>query len=245
MRAIIIDDELSAREALRSLLENFIEGVEIVAEADGVQMGLAAIRQLKPDIVFLDINMPSGTGFDLLEQLEVVDFALVFVTAYDQYAIKAIRFSALDYLLKPVDLQELRKTMERIRNLGKTNSQSQLVEHYQKNHGTRDTLALPTMDGFEIVKVADIIRCEGERNYTTFYLKNGDRTVVSRTLKEYEMLLSDSGFMRVFQSHLVNLKAVKRYIRGRGGFVVMEDGEQLPVSREKKDELLAKLKAMG
>ena len=241
MTAIIIDDETGAREALRSLLENFIQGVEVVAEADGAQLGLAAIRQLKPDIVFLDINMPGGTGFDLLEQLESIDFALVFVTAYDQYAIKAIKFSALDYLLKPVDLQELRKTIERIGQAGKGHAQRQLVEHYQKNQSSRDTLALPTLDGFDIVRVADIVRCEGERNYTTFFLKNGERIVVSRTLKEYEMLLSDSSFLRVYQSHLVNLLFVKRYIRGRGGFLVMEDGAPLPVSREKKEELLKQM----
>ncbi len=242
MTAIIIDDELSAREALRSLLENFIQGVEVVAEADGVQLGLAAIRQLKPDVVFLDINMPSGTGFDLLEQLVEVSFALVFVTAYDQYAIKAIKFSALDYLLKPVDLQELRKTMERIQQLGGSRAQSELVEHYQRNQSSRDTLALPTLDGFDIVRVDEIIRCEGERNYTTFFMKNGDRIVVSRTLKDYELLLVDSDFLRVYQSHLVNLRFVKRYIRGRGGFVVMEDGTELPVSREKKEELLRKIR---
>ncbi|MEZ4932629.1 MAG: LytTR family DNA-binding domain-containing protein [Saprospiraceae bacterium] len=245
MRAIIIDDELNAREALRSLLENFIKGVEVVAEADGIQMGLAAIRQLRPDIVFLDINMPNGTGFDLLEQLETIDFSLVFVTAYDQYAIKAIKFSALDYLLKPVDLQELRKTIERIQQLGEKHSQNKLVEHYQLNQSKRETLALPTIDGFEIVRVADIVRCEGERNYTTFFMKNGTRVVVSRTLKEYEILLSDADFLRVYQSHLINLRFVKRYIRGRGGSVVMEDGQQLAVSREKKEELLEKLKSLG
>ena len=243
MKTIIIDDELSAREALRSLLNNFIQGVEIIAEADGVETGLAAIQQLRPDVVFLDINMPSGTGFDLLEKLEGIDFALVFVTAYDQYAIKAIKFSALDYLLKPVDLQELRKTMERIRNLDDIKTPAQLVNHYRTNQKERETLVLPTADGFDIVRIGDLIHCVGDRNYTTFILKDGNRIIVSRTLKEYEMLLSDSGFMRIYQSHLINLKWVKKYLRGRGGYVIMADGTQLPVSRDKKEVLIAKLKA--
>ncbi|MEM9919188.1 MAG: response regulator [Bacteroidota bacterium] len=243
MKAIIIDDELNAREALRNLLENFISGVEVVAEAEGVSSGLAAIKQHQPEIVFLDVNMPSGTGFDLLEQLETVDFVLVFVTAYDQYAIKAIKFSALDYLLKPVDLQELRKTLERIQKIGNHYPQK-LVEHYRQNQQSGDTIALPSIDGFDIVRLVDIIRCEGERNYTTFYIKGSDRIVVSRTLKEYETLLSGFNFLRVYQSHLINLHFVKKYIRGRGGFVIMEDGAQLPVSREKKEELLRRLKAL-
>jgi len=244
MTAILIDDELSAREALRSLLENFVEGVEIVAEANGVATGLEVIKSHQPDIVFLDINMPSGTGFDLLEQLEEVNFCLIFVTAYDQYAIKAIKFSALDYLLKPVDLQELRQTIKRIKKISNEQSHnySNLLKTYKANNSSSiGTIALPTIEGYDIVKIKDVIRCEAEKNYTTFFLANGKKIVVSKTLKEFDDLLQEHNFIRIFQSHLVNLTFVKKYIRGRGGFVEMEDGIQLPVSREKKAELIRRI----
>ena len=245
MTAVIIDDELSAREALRSLIETFITGVKIVDEADCVVSGKKAIETHQPDIVFLDINMPSGTGFDLLEQLEQINFFLVFVTAYDQYAIKAIKFSALDYLLKPVDLQELRSTIDRIQKLNSSgnNNYKPLLENYRNNTIAKslDTIALPTIEGFDIVKIKDIIRCEGERNYTTIFFTNGSKLVISKTLKEYEKLLQEHNFLRIFQSHLINLTFVKKYIRGRGGFVLMADDKQIPVSREKKAELLKRI----
>lgn len=188
--------------------------------------------------------MPDGTGFDLLEQLETIDFILVFVTAYEQYAIKAIKCSALDYLLKPVDLQELRKTIARIEQLKGNASYQRLVDNYRQNAQSTalNTLALPVMEGFEIVKIKDIIRCEGDKNYTTFHLIEGRQVVVSRTLKEFEEILKEQGFLRVFQSHLINLQFVTKYVRGRGGYVIMSDGASVNVSREKKEELLQWIK---
>ena len=244
MKALIIDDESAARQSLRTLLERFTQGVEVIGEAEGVKTGIAAIQQYHPDIVFLDINMPDGTGFDLLEKVSDINFILVFVTAYEQYAIKAIKCSALDYLLKPVDLQELRRTIARIQQINDTPSYQKLVNNYRQNAQTSKltTLALPVMEGFEIVKTKDIIRCEGEKNYTTFYMQGGRQVVVSRTLKEFEEMLKEQGFLRVFQSHLINLQYVTKYIRGRGGYAIMSDGASVTVSREKKEELLAWVK---
>ena len=244
MKALIIDDESAARQSLRTLLERFTKGIEVIGEAEGVESGVAAILLYRPEIVFLDINMPDGTGFDLLDQLEKIDFILVFVTAYEQYAIKAIKCSALDYLLKPVDLQELRKTIARIQQMKSNPSYQRLVDNYRQNAkaAALATLALPVMEGFEIVKTKDIIRCEGEKNYTTFYMAEGRQVVVSRTLKEFEEILKEQGFLRVFQSHLINLQYVSKYVRGRGGYVIMSDGASVTVSREKKEELLAWIK---
>ena len=244
LKVLIIDDEKDARAALEVLLQKFVKNVEVIGHATGVKSGLEQIAALKPAVVFLDINMEDGTGFDLLDELEEFNFHLVFVTAFNQYAIKAFKYSAFDYLLKPVDLQELRKCVERIRASKLYNNESRIKELKTSHKQGRNTkLTLPNFGGFDIIEIKEIIRCEGQKNYTTFYLRGGNKIVVSQTLKEYEMLLEDHDFMRVFQSHLVNLDCVQKYIRGRGGELIMEDGATVPVSRDKKDELLSKLKA--
>lgn len=244
LKALIIDDEKDARDALTVLLSKFVDGVEVIGDAGGVEAGLRAIETLQPQLVFLDINMEDGTGFDLLDQLEHCNFHLIFVTAFNQYAIKAFKYAAVDYLLKPVDLQELRKCVERIRVLTSHEHTEDRVHHLKtiKAKGANSKLALPSMDGYDIVDVYDVIRCEGQKNYTTFFLKGGKRIVVSKTLKEYEYLLSEHNFLRVYQSHLVNLGCITKYMKGRGGSLVMEDGSTIPVSREKKEELLSRLK---
>lgn len=242
IKVVLIDDENDALESLSILLDDFIEGLEIIGTADGVASGIALIEEKEPDLVFLDINMKDGTGFDLLEHFEKMSFQVVFVTAYDQYAVKAFKYAATDYLLKPIDLQELRKTVDRIKSTisMKTDNYAYLKSIYNKPLPAK--LALPNLEGFDLVSINQIIRCEGQNNYTTFYFESGKKIVVSKTLKEYENILEPHGFIRVFQSHIINAKKAEKYIKGRGGTVIMSDGTYIPVSREKKEILLKKLK---
>ncbi len=244
LKVLIIDDEKDARAALEVLLHKFVKDVEVLGHGTGVKDGLKQIAALKPEVVFLDINMEDGTGFDLLDELEDFNFHLVFVTAFNQYAIKAFKYAAFDYLLKPVDLQELRKCVDRIRNENKDSNETR-IKQLRESHkqGSNSKLTLPNLGGFDLVEIQDIIRCEGQKNYTTFHMRSGKKIVVSQTLKEYELLLEEHNFMRVFQSHLINLNCIQKYIKGRGGMLVMDDGSNIPVSRDKKDELLGKLKA--
>lgn len=245
LKTLIIDDEKDARDALQVLLEKFVPGIEVIGQGTGVEDGLAQIKALNPEVVFLDINMEDGTGFDLLESLDSLDFSMIFVTAFNQYAIKAFKYAAFDYLLKPVDLQELRKCVTRLhetKNHASGDRLSQLKK--AKNNEKISKLTLPNLGGFDVVEISDIIRCEGQKNYTTFHMKTGEKIMVSNTLKEYEILLEDHNFLRVYQSHLINLQYIQKYIKGRGGIVVMQDESNIPVSREKKEILLARLKDM-
>ena len=244
LRTLIIDDEKDARDALTVLLTKFVEGVKVIGTGSGVRSGVTAINEMKPDVVFLDINMEDGTGFELLDQLAVYNFHLVFVTAFNQYAIKAFKYAAIDYLLKPVDLQELRGCIQRISAIKPSPHTRGRIQHLRsiQSRGTNSKLALPNLEGYDIIDISEIMRCEGEKNYTTFFLKSGRRIVVSKTLKQYEILLAEHDFMRVYQSHLVNLNYITKYMRGRGGTITMQDGSIIPVSREKKEELLARLK---
>lgn len=245
LKTLIIDDEKDARDALQVLLEKFVPGIEVIGQGTGVQDGLKKIKELNPEVVFLDINMEDGTGFDLLESLERFDFSMIFVTAFNQYAIKAFKYAAFDYLLKPVDLQELRKCVNRLHETKNHSSVDRLSQLKQaKNNENITKLTLPNLGGFDVVEISDIIRCEGQKNYTTFHMKDGNKIMVSNTLKEYELLLADHNFLRVYQSHLINLKYIQKYIKGRGGIVVMQDDSNIPVSREKKDDLLKRIKGI-
>lgn len=244
LRAIIVDDEESARETLTLMLQKFCPQVQVIAEAGTIVRAVGLIRDLRPELVFLDIHLPTGTGFDVLEQLTAFPFHIVFTTAYNQYALKAIKFSALDYLLKPIHPEELQKAVQQaVQRQNQTLVQDQF-KHFVNQLQTPQKpskIVIPTTDGFAILPVETIIRCEGEKNYTIFYLDDHSKIVVSKTLKEYEDLLQEHDFLRIFKSHLINLAHVRRYIKGRGGEVVMSDGKQLPVSRERKVELLEKL----
>jgi len=244
LKTIIIDDEADAIESLTVLLSDFVEGIDLEGSAKGIEEGFQLINKCKPQLVFLDINMKDGTGFDLLNRFEEVPFQVIFVTAYDQYAIKAFKYAAIDYLLKPIDLQELRNSVERVTNLKQISATSnyQFVKSVYKDPFPAK-LALPNLEGFDLVEIDKIIRCEGQNNYTTFMLDGGKKFVVSKTLKEYESILIQHGFLRVFQSHLINTKYIQRYIKGRGGTVIMSDGVHVPVSRDKKELLLKVIKS--
>lgn len=243
LKTIIIDDEPDAIESLSVLLSDFIDGIDIVDSAEGIDAGHELINKVQPQLVFLDINMKDGTGFDLLNRFEKIPFQVIFVTAYDQYAIKAFKYAAIDYLLKPIDLQELRSSVERAKKFILDNNihDYQFVKSIYKDPFPAK-LALPNLEGFDLIEIKNIIRCEGQNNYTTFVLDGGKKFVVSKTLKEYESILSQHGFLRVFQSHLINTKFIQRYIKGRGGTVIMSDGVYVPVSRDKKEILLKVIK---
>jgi len=242
IKAIIIDDEQESRNAISNILNNFCENISIVGQAKNVDEGVKIVNAKKPDVVFLDIQMPDGTGFDLLEKIEKVEFQVIFVTAYDQYALKAIKFSALDYILKPVDPQQLIDAVNKIRepNNGITTI-TKKIQTLLRNKNGFERITLPTFEGFRFINLKDIIRCESDNNYTNFYINSGEKILVTKTLKEYDETLSGLDFVRVHQSHLVNIKFVDRYIKGDGGSIVMADGAEVEVSRRKKEEFLKRM----
>jgi two-component system, LytTR family, response regulator len=242
IRTVLIDDESSARDTLRYQLGKHLPQVNIVGEADSVESGIRCIVNHEPDLVFLDIEMPLGSGFDVLDETKHLKFQVIFITAYSQYAIQAFKFSAAAYLLKPVRISDLKEAVEKVFGPEfRTNGQRKLsvLAHNVSSAGQAlPRLVLPDLTGFAVVDVPTIIRCEAERNYTRFYFTDQNPAIITRGLKEYEELLADSGFFRIHQSHLVNLAFVKRYIRGKGGEVEMSDKSVLPLSRTRKDEFL-------
>lgn len=240
---ILIDDEENARITLRGLLEGFCPEVEVVAEAETVGKAVAAILQHKPDLVFLDIRLNPGSGFDVLQALDTIDFEIIFVTAYNEYAIRAIRFSALDYLQKPVDVDDLVTAVKRLAEKKKEKKPSLQLEIFKDALNAQyGRIVLPTLEGFVVIELKNIIRLEADRNYTHFFLDTPEKLTISRTLKTYEELLGDNGFARIHQSHLINLSQIREYKRRKkGGIVFLADGTELPVSESRKDELMNKL----
>ncbi len=243
IRTLVIDDEPRARETIKNMLGLYCEHLEVAGEADSVAAGLAAIQELNPELVLLDIKMPDGSGFDLLEKLDDRDFALVFITAFDEYAIKAFKFNAMDYLLKPIDPDELVKTIKRVVEFQSNAKQdlSVVLNNIRDLKKDNKKLVLKTMESIFVVSVQDIIRCESSGNYTRFYLKGEKPIMVSHTLKDYEEMLQEYGFLRVHQSHLVNLDHIKRYDKSDGGLLVMRDDKTVPVATRKKDFLMQEL----
>jgi len=240
---VIIDDDQLARRGLRRILEQNFSQIEILGEADSVESGLLLINEVDPDLVFLDIEMPDGTGFNLLEKLVSVNFRVVFTTSYSDYAITAFKYSAFDYIVKPVLIENVRSVISRI-SFTPIEKQKERVEVLKQSLSRSDnfevTIALPEINGFSIVKVNDIVRCEGERNYSKVFFKDGTSTLISRTLLDFDNLLVAHGFFRIHRSHLISLKNVNRYLKTDGGLVEMMDKTQLPVSAKYKDELLSR-----
>jgi len=244
IKAIIVDDEPFCCDALEILLQKYCPQVRVAEVCNSGEEALRMIAVIKPQLVFLDIEMPAMSGFEMLEKIEKIDFDLIFTTSYDQYAIKAIRFSALDYLLKPIDRQELQAAVQRVMQ-GKSNDLNQqlqiLFQKVTKPAASIQRIALPTIEGLQLVPIDSIISCDSNSNYTVFHLKNGQKITVSRTLKETEEMLGDHSFLRVHNSHLVNLNEISKYIRGEGGYLVMTDNSSIDVSRSRKDLLMEKL----
>ncbi|QMU29286.1 LytR/AlgR family response regulator transcription factor [Adhaeribacter radiodurans] len=242
VRAIIIDDEIDAREALKLALNKYCPDVTVLRCCETPQLGLKAIETLEPDLVFLDVQMPGMSGFDLLQRIKKVNFVVIFVTAFDRYAIKAIKFSALDYLLKPVDVDDLIQAIQKVKEQAAT---SRPAYHYQSalnnsQHagGKIQKIAVPTHDGIDFFLTDDIIYCEADGSYTTLILKNKSKQIVCKKLIDFENLLTESGFCRVHHSFLINMKHILKYIKGEGGYVILTDNHHVDISRRKKEEFL-------
>ena len=243
IKAIIIDDEPYCCETIATLLEDCDE-VEIVTECYNGIDALEAIRKFKPGLVFLDVEMPKMSGFEMLQQLPSVNFEIIFTTSYDRYALKAIRFSAIDYLLKPVDEEELKNAVQKVINRSKKPTAEQLEILMQKLHQPAtpvSRIALPTMEGFQMIKIDSIISCEADSNYTTLHLKDNKKMVVCRNLKDIEEMLEDHSFTRVHRCYVVNLNEVEKFVKGEGGYLIMSDGSSIDVSRNKKELLLKRI----
>ncbi len=254
LKAIIIDDETNAREALLQLLKLVAPQVQIIGLAKNAEQGIALIENLHPQLVFLDIQMPGKSGFDMLMQIPNINFGVIFTTAYQEFAIKAFRYSAIDYLLKPIDPDNLVEAIVKFSNMHTKIESGQLdimqqalgqniQNPYLRSANTGQRLALPSAEGLHLVHLTDIIQCESLGSYTKFHLTNGSKIVVSKVLKEYEDILDGFQFFRVHQSHIVNLDHIKRYIKGDGGQLCMTDNSEIEVSRRRKDDFLALLSA--
>jgi len=247
MRAIIVDDELDGIGTLKKLLELCCKQVSVVATCTNAVAARQKIEELRPDIIFLDIQMPGKSGLELLDELPDKNTEIVFVTAHNEYMLQALQFSAADYLLKPVDEDRLIDAVKRVEK--KINDKNEninvdaLMHNLHKAGSPNEMkLCIPTLKGFIVLKLEDIIVCEAEKNYTVFYLANRKPITASRTLLEYEELLKDTTFLRVHKSFLINLRHISEYQRGEGGVVIMSNGMEIEVSRRKKDYFLAKVK---
>jgi len=244
IRAIIIDDELHCLQTMNILINDFCPDITVVDRCTSGEKALESIENLKPDLIFLDIEMPSMNGFELLEHFDQIPFSVIFTTSYDQYAIRAIRFSALDYLLKPVNSRELIAAVHKVRIQKNPPSAEQfhmLLGQMQNRDSSFTKIAVPTAEGYELIPTNELVNFEASNNYTLIYLKNRTRITACRTLKEMEEQLNSFGnFIRVHHSHIVNLNEVSKYIRGEGGYLVMCDGSTVTVSKSRKEKLLKK-----
>ncbi|MEM7037785.1 MAG: LytTR family DNA-binding domain-containing protein [Bacteroidota bacterium] len=247
--AIIVDDEANGRAFLQKMLSEFCPEVELLGMAESAAAGEALIREHKPELVFLDVQMPFATGFDMLQKIGEIDFDVIFTTAHDNYAIRAIKFSALDYLLKPIDITELQeavgKALVQREARDKDAKMENFLNYLKVGEKLPERLALPASDGLIFVQVADIVRCEADGAYTKLYLLNAEKIMISRNLKGIEQLLAGYRFFRVHHSHLINLDHVRKYVRGKGGHLLMEDGVKVDVSVRRKESFMQALSGQG
>lgn len=253
-RAIIVDDEKRARTFLRGHINTYCEDVQILAEAENVASAVEAIRQHNPELVFLDIKMPDGTGFDVIEKLRNLDggdnfkFKIIFTTAYDQYAIKAIKYSALDYLLKPIDPEELVAALKRNKILLPSKNVNDnidvLIENIKHLSESNKKIVLNTSNKAYVFPINEIIRCESSGSYTIFHVKSAEPLLISKSLGEAEELLQGNKFERIHKSHLINLNYMRAFIKADGGFVEMQNGDKIPVSNRKREYLMQLLKTL-
>lgn len=245
LRSIIIDDEERSRESLKNMVTNFCPTVQVCAMCQNIAESVVAISEHKPNFVFLDVQMKRETGFDLFAQIPSVNFDVIFTTAHAEFAIQAIRYSAVDYLLKPIDIQELKNAVDRVGNKQSVHIAERLqhlLSNLQQGSVRKYRLALPTLEGMTFITAEDVIYCHASGNYTEIFTKDGKKYVVSRALKEYEDMLSDQNFFRIHHSWLINLDAVKSYVKGDGGYVIMSDNASLDVSRRRKESFLERIR---
>jgi two-component system LytT family response regulator len=245
LKALLVDDENKSRESLKILIEDFCSGVEVVAMASSVDEALAALTTASPDIVFLDIRMNKETGFDFLNRCSKIDFQVIFTTAYSEYAIDAIKFSALDYLLKPINIEDLKsaiaKAQKKLSGDDLKEKVDFLLQNFKVDTSDNFKLVLPTSEGLIFINFKDILYCEASSNYTIFHMRDSKKYVVSKTLKEYEDLLVNYNFFRIHNSFLINLREIVKYVKGDGGYVVLSNDKSLDVSKRKKEFFLTKL----
>ena len=245
INAVIVEDEKKSREVLEALVKTNCPEVNLVGSADSVAGGVDLIRKTNPRLVFLDIEMADGSGFDLLEQVPNTGFEVIFTTASDAHALRAIKYSAIDYLLKPIDADELKAAVEKIKTRQSVNENLEnlkfLLQNFRRPNEQYTKITLPTGNAYEIVNVKDIIRCEADGSYTSFFLENKKKLLVSASLKHYEDLLPPDDFIRVHHHHLINMSHVVRFLKTDGGYAVMSDGTQIEISRRKKDAFIQRL----
>ncbi len=243
IRTIIIDDEQHGLRALQRALQENCQEVEILELCETPEKGIEKIKVLNPDLVFLDVQMPNLSGFDVLQALSPIDFEVIFVTSFDQYAIKAFKFSALDYLLKPLDVDNLIQAVQRAKHqLGKSGGvhrYQSVLTNIQYKSGKIEQIAVPTLEGIDFYKTDDIIYCHADGHYTTLYLVGQRKAIVSKTLKDFENLLSGNGFFRVHNSSLINMAHIQKFVRAEGGHVILSEGHHVTVSRRRKDAFLS------
>lgn len=243
IKVLIVDDEFQGRNFLDKIITKLFPDLTVVGQAAAVSEALSVIEEKKPDLVFLDVMLNNENGFDLLEQAPNISFEVIFTTAHNEFAIKAFKFNALDYLLKPIDLDELEKAVEKVKKkahnpAGSPEIIKNAVESFKNPGKPLNKLSIPTTDGFVLIPLTDIISCEAFGNYTSFYLVGGKKITSSYTLKEYDEMLGDQNFFRAHKSNLVNLSHVLRYVKGEGGTLVMTGGREVEVSRRNKEALM-------
>jgi two-component system LytT family response regulator len=245
IRTILVDDEIDSIRILQRLLEDYCPKVNIVGTANGVETAVELIREIRPDLVLLDIEMSQGNAFDLLNQLLPLTFQVIFVTAFDNYAIRAFKYSAVDYLLKPVDIDDLRDAIDRVREKPEEKDLAEQMRILLNNVGmlqlSQQKMAIPTVTGLNFVPVQDILRFEAKGNYTIIYLAGGETVMATRTVRDYEEVLPENIFCRIHSSHIINLTRIEKYQKGRGGSVLMEDGTMIEVASRRREEFLRRL----
>ncbi|MFK7922244.1 MAG: LytR/AlgR family response regulator transcription factor [Bacteroidia bacterium] len=246
IKAVIVEDEVASRETLRTYLNQYCPNIEIVGEAESVQTGVALIKAEQPALVFLDIEMPFGNAFDLLEQVGEINFETIFVTAYSHYAIRALNCSAAYYLLKPVDIDELIAAVEKVEKVISNEEAGLhtrvLLDNLKSLEQQHRKVVLPVLDGFEVASLKEVVRCQANGNFTDFHFADGTKKMICRSLKFYEEALSDASFLRVHKSHLVNLEYIIAYKKGKGGMLSLSNGDTVDVSAQRKPALLAHFK---
>lgn len=247
MRALVIDNETAIRKSMVDLIAAFCPEITEIGEATGVESGLEKIKSIQPDVLFLDVELGDGTGMDLLARLDKFNFPVIFITAHNKYAVDAFRFSAIDFLLKPINPEELIRSVERVKsqNNSKLSDQIEILKDIiQASTNSSKKIVLRDSDSIYFVKVANIIRCESDKSYTTFIIHNHKNIVISKGLKDFEELLEPYGFIRTHQSHLINSAKIKRFDKADGGTIVLENEHEVPVSQRKRDQILELFKGL-
>jgi len=242
LRTLIVDDEDLARKNLEFLIKDYCPNVEVIGNAASAKEAVRFLKSNSIDLMLLDIEMPNGSGFELLEMIkDEINFKIIFITAYHEYALKAFKYSATDYILKPINPEELEAGIAKIQAVSSTESKDKidtLIENVQRRGEQFNKIALPSMEGLQFVALDDVIYCESQDNYTQFFLVDGKKIMVSKTIKFFEDALDDSKFFRVHRSNIINLKYIDKYVKGEGGYVVLKQGARIPVSRRRKESFL-------